>query len=76
MKNRLKIKTNAGKVLTAVVLVILIAIGMAISFFGTAGVLWLICWAFNWSWWSWRACFGVWLALDLVAGIFHIHTKE
>jgi hypothetical protein len=40
----------------------------AVSFFATAGVLWVINWAFGLSFWSWRTCAAVWLALMLLTG--------
>lgn len=41
-----------------------------ISFFITAGILYLICWAFSMTWWSWKACFGIWLIMFLLGSIF------
>ena len=37
----------------ALVILIIILVMLA-SFFINAGILWLICWAFHWTWWSWR----------------------
>ena len=48
--------------------VILFFLGCCVlSFFATAGLLWLICWAFG-RMWSWRAVVGVWAILWIVSG--------
>lgn len=41
-----------------------------LSFFLNAGILWLICWAFHGSWWSWRICFGIWLLEIILSDVF------
>lgn len=53
----------------ALVILIIILVMLA-SFFINAGILWLICWAFHWTWWSWRICFGVWLLEALLSSVF------
>lgn len=40
---------------------------LAISFFGTAGLTRVVCWAFKWPW-SWKISLGAWAALILVSG--------
>jgi hypothetical protein len=45
------------------------------SFFATAGILWLINWAFGLSFWSWKVSFGVWLALALLSGSLKAHVE-
>ena len=40
----------------------------AVSFFATAGVLWVINWALGLSFWNWRTCIAIWLALILLTG--------
>lgn len=42
--------------------IVLIAL-MALSYGVTAGLLWLVCLCFGWTWWSWQAAVGVWLVL-------------
>ena len=54
------------KVIT-VILVILIA--LAISFFGTAGLVKLACWAFNYKF-SWKLSVGIWVVLWLLGSAF------
>lgn len=56
------------KIIGKIVLyVVIVAALLAISFFGTAGLVWLVCWAFKWTW-SWKISMGVWAALILVSG--------
>lgn len=47
-----------------------------LSFFANAGVLWLICWAFRMTWWSWRVCIGVWLLEILLETIFKARVHK
>ena len=47
--------------------VLIVAVLLAISFFGTAGLVWLVCWAFKWTW-SWKISLGVWALSCLVSG--------
>lgn len=59
-----------------ILLIILIfLVFLAISFFSTAGVLWLIDWAFNLTFWSWKTAVGIWLGLSLLEGIFTARVK-
>ena len=51
------------------VAIILVAV-CAISFFAVAGILYGICWAFNLTFWSWKASFGIWLAMFLLSSVF------
>ena len=51
----------------ALITILIIAICLAISFFGTAGLVWVVCWAFGLSW-SWKIALGVWAALCLISG--------
>lgn len=48
------------------VAVIVFIVLMALSYGVTAGFLWLICLCFGWTWWSWQAALGVWLALAAI----------
>lgn len=51
----------------ALITILIIAICLAISFFGTAGLVWVVCWVFGLSW-SWKIALGVWAALCLISG--------
>ena len=51
----------------ALITILIIAICLAISFFGTSGLVWVVCWAFGLSW-SWEIALGVWAALCLISG--------
>lgn len=55
----------AVSILVAILVFLLVC---AVSFFATAGILWVINWAFNLSFWSWKTCLGIWLALVLLTG--------
>lgn len=61
-------RCSAG-VRALIVIIIFLAI-CALSFFLNAGILWLICWAFHGSWWSWRVCIGFWLLEFVLSGVF------
>lgn len=50
--------------------IIIIVVVCSISFLLTAGLLRLLCWIFNWSWWSWKISLGVWILWWIVNGIF------
>ena len=64
--------TLGGNIVLAILFFLLF---LAISFFSTAGVLWLINWAFGLNFWNWKVCFGIWLALSLLEGIFTARIK-
>lgn len=51
----------------ALITILIIAICLAISFFCTAGLVWVVCWAFGLTW-SWKIALGVWAALCLISG--------
>lgn len=53
--------------MNALIIILIIAICLAISFLGTAGLVWVVCWAFGLSW-SWKIALGVWAALCLISG--------
>ena len=54
--------------MSAIVFVVVLGICMAASFGITAGLLYLVCLCFGWTWWSWQAALGVWLVLVLIKG--------
>ena len=56
--------------MSVIVAVAVLGICMAASFGVTAGLLYLICLCFGWTWWSWQAALGVWLVLVFVRGAF------
>ena len=54
----------------------LIVIAMlAVSFFGTAGLVWVVCWAFSWHW-SWKVSIGIWALLLIISGTFRSGGKQ
>lgn len=59
-----EMKNNRETILLAVLFFVSY---LVISFFATAGVLWVINWAFSLSFWSWKTSFGIWLALALLS---------
>lgn len=46
--------------------ILIIAFALTLSFFGTAGLVWLVCWAFSLAW-SWKLSIGVWAAICLIS---------
>lgn len=63
------IGTSVSGILSTVIL-------YAISYFTTAGVLFLLCSVFHWTWWGWDTCFAFWLLFVFVSGLrFHVSTK-
>ena len=69
-------KIQTDSVITTVLVAFLVfLIVCAVSFFATAGVLWVINWAFGLSFWNWRTCIGVWLALMLLTGCIKAQMK-
>ena len=64
--------TAGGSIVLAILIFLLI---LTVSFFMTAGVLWLINWAFGLDFWNWKICFGIWLALSLLESIFKTSVK-
>lgn len=59
----------------AIILMVIMTIGLlALSFFVTAGIVWLICWAFSLTF-SWKIAFGIWLVLVILRSIFK-NTKD
>ena len=58
------------------IIVILAAIAvLAISFFGTAGLFAMCCWAFKWHF-SWKIAIGVWAVLCLVSAAVKPSSKS
>lgn len=49
--------------------IILVIVAFAFSFLCTAGLIWLICWAFGLGF-SWKITFGIWLVLILARMVF------
>ena len=66
MKEKFDFQNSSGAVVLGIIL--LVAVMIVLSFFATAGILWLLCHAFHWTWWSWGTSLAVWLALGLVSG--------
>lgn len=50
----------------AIVFASVFVVALALSYGITAGLLWLVCLCFGWSWWSWQVAAGVWLVLVAV----------
>lgn len=45
------------------------AVLIILSFFATAGIVWVACWAFGFTW-SWKLSIAVWLIEALLRSIF------
>lgn len=54
-----------NKIFAILVFIILLIVMLGISYFCTAGMVWLICKCFNWAF-SWKFATGIWLVLLLV----------
>lgn len=61
-----------GKVFAVVVSVIA---DLAVSFVRTAGLWYLVCWAFGIAW-SWKVSVGVWCALTLISSAVQSNSKK
>lgn len=61
---------NLSKPAKVLLIILIVLAVLALSFFLNAGLLWLICWAFRGSWWSWRVCLGIWLLEMVLSGVF------
>lgn len=57
-----------------VLFVLVIVIKLALSFFCTAFLFWLACYAFGWEW-MWKASLGVWAVFALIKSIFERSGK-
>ena len=69
-----KVQTDSVRVSILLSLLVFLLV-CAASFLATAGVLWVINWAFGLSFWSWRTCAAVWLALMLLTGSIKAQMK-
>lgn len=61
----LKNKFLKDKIIVTILSIILFVIIFGLSYFCTAGVFWLICKCFNWTF-SWKIAAGIWLILFLL----------
>lgn len=59
----------------AFLLALLVLVVYAVSFFVTAGILWLICWAFALTF-TWKIAIGIWLVLILARSVFQVTVKK
>lgn len=63
--------------MTIFALILIILFALILSFFITAGALYIICWAFSLVF-SWKMAIGIWILLNLLSGVFKttITTKK
>jgi len=66
---------NNFSLLEIILVIVCDVVSIAVSFFATAGLLWVICWAFNLAWWSWKISLGVWVALLILSSTFKVVVK-
>ena len=59
---------------TGIVIAIIAAI-LAVEFLISAGLVWLVCWAFGWSW-SWKMCVGIFAAMLIVSATVKAHQTN
>ena len=62
-----------GVIALAAVIVIILE---ALSFFVTAGTLWLICHLLGMTWWSWKIAAAIWLCMQLVSAAVKPHIQN
>lgn len=55
----------------ALIIIILYLAILCLSFLATAGLAWLVCWAFSLVF-SWKIAIGVWAILALLSGVFNV----
>lgn len=55
--------------------VLLFLITCAISFLITAGIIWVICWAFGFLF-TWKLVIGIWAVLLLLKNVFSVTVKK
>ena len=48
------------------IIIAIFAAILAVEFLISAGLVWLVCWAFGWSW-SWKLCVGIFAAMLIVS---------
>lgn len=54
---------------------IVLAVVYGVSFLFTSGIIYLICWCFDFVF-SWPLAFGCWLILILLRSIFNVTVKK
>lgn len=47
----------------------------ALSFFGTALAVWVVCWAFGFAF-SWKIAIGIWFVLAILRTVFNVTVKK
>lgn len=55
--------------------VLLLLITCAVSFLITAGIVWVICWAFGFLF-TWKLVIGIWAVLFLLRTVFNVTVKK
>ena len=62
-------RKEVSKMFAFLVAVLAVLATCVISFFGTALLIWLICWAFALTF-SWKITFGIWIIICILRSIF------
>lgn len=57
------------------VLILTIAILCVVSYFANAGLVWVICWGFGWTW-SWKLSTAVWAVEWLLSLTFKSRGRK
>lgn len=65
------------KVLTALIVVLLLALTLGISWISTCGIIKAITWCFGWEF-SWKVATGVWFVVLLAQSVFksNVNVKK
>ena len=56
-------------ILMAITYIVILTVCLAASVAVVGGFVWLVCWAFGFTW-SWKLSIGVWALISLAAAIF------
>lgn len=60
---------GVGGIIGVLIAIAVVALGYVISFAVTAGVVWLLCWAFDFTF-TWKLVIGVFIILSTLSSIF------
>ena len=58
-----------------IVIILIIAFSVVISYFANAGLVWAVCWGFGWTW-SWKIATAVWAVEWLLSLTFKSRGKR
>ena len=65
---------NGGRTKESMVYIIVFIALLALSFLFTSGLVWLVCWAFSFTF-TWKLAVGVYAVIALLGGVFKNTSK-